>query len=144
MTPLSAMRGRLLGLPVWLWRGVLLHTGALFIVAWSAGPFLWQLSTSLQEDKALVAETPSWLPIPATLVHFVNIFTVKQFQLYLLNSVIVAGATTIVCLVLGALAAFALARLDIPTYSSCDLPNDLRAIPAVKPGSRGLNSGAQA
>ncbi|MFE0756100.1 carbohydrate ABC transporter permease [Inquilinus sp. NPDC058860] len=113
MTPLSAMRGRLLGLPVWLWRGVLLHAGALFIVAWSAGPFLWQLSTSLQEDKALVAETPSWLPIPATLAHFVNIFTVKQFQLYLLNSVIVAGATTLFCLVLGALAAFALARLDI-------------------------------
>jgi orotate phosphoribosyltransferase len=33
-----------------------------------------------------------------------------------------------------------LARLDIPTYGSCDLPPDLRAIPPVKPGSRGLNS----
>ena len=34
-----------------------------------------------------------------------------------------------------------LARLDIPTYGSSDLPDDLRAIPAVKPGSRSLNGG---
>jgi orotate phosphoribosyltransferase len=33
-----------------------------------------------------------------------------------------------------------LARLDIPTWGSNDLPVDLRAIPPVKPGSRGLNS----
>lgn len=32
----------------------------------------------------------------------------------------------------------ALARLDIPSYSADDLPDDLKAIPAVKPGSRGL------
>jgi len=33
-----------------------------------------------------------------------------------------------------------LAKLDIPTYGSSDLPVDLRGIPAVKPGSRGLSS----
>jgi orotate phosphoribosyltransferase len=33
-----------------------------------------------------------------------------------------------------------LARLDIPTYGTADLPADLRAVPAIKPGSRGLNS----
>lgn len=33
-----------------------------------------------------------------------------------------------------------LARLDIPTYHAHDLPADLRAVPAVKPGSRGLQS----
>jgi len=32
----------------------------------------------------------------------------------------------------------ALARLDIPTYAAGDLPDDLRAVPAIKPGSRGL------
>ncbi len=32
----------------------------------------------------------------------------------------------------------ALARLDIPTYEADKLPPDLAAIPAIKPGSRGL------
>ncbi len=34
-----------------------------------------------------------------------------------------------------------LCKLDIPTYGAGDLPMDLKAIPPVKPGSRGLNSG---
>jgi orotate phosphoribosyltransferase len=33
---------------------------------------------------------------------------------------------------------FALAQLDIPTYAADSLPAELAAIPAVKPGSRGL------
>ena len=34
---------------------------------------------------------------------------------------------------------FALTRLDIPAYAATALPPELAAIPAVKPGSRGLN-----
>lgn len=33
----------------------------------------------------------------------------------------------------------ALASLDVPNYSPDELPDDLKKIPAVKPGSRGLN-----
>jgi orotate phosphoribosyltransferase len=33
---------------------------------------------------------------------------------------------------------FALTRLDVPTFAADALPPDLQAIPAVKPGSRGL------
>lgn len=31
-----------------------------------------------------------------------------------------------------------LAALDVPTYAADELPDDLKALPAVKPGSRGL------
>ena len=34
---------------------------------------------------------------------------------------------------------FALTRLDIPAYAATALPPELAALPAVKPGSRGLN-----
>ena len=34
----------------------------------------------------------------------------------------------------------ALVTIDAPTYSPDDLPDDLKAIPAIKPGSRGLKS----
>jgi multiple sugar transport system permease protein len=83
------------------------------IVAWSAGPFLWQLSTSFQEDKALTAATPSLWPSPGTWEHYYNVFAAKHFQLYVLNSVVVAGLTTLFCLAIGALAAFSLSRLRI-------------------------------
>ena len=36
----------------------------------------------------------------------------------------------------------ALASLDIPTYSPDALPPELAAMPAVKPGSRGLQAKA--
>ena len=86
--------------------------GAL-IVLWSVGPFLWQLSTAFQPDRELMAVPPRLLPWPPTLEHFYNVFVVKQFHWYILNSLIVAGATTLLCLVIGLLAAFALARFDI-------------------------------
>jgi orotate phosphoribosyltransferase len=34
----------------------------------------------------------------------------------------------------------ALATIDAPTYKTEDLPDELRAVPAIKPGSRGLKS----
>ena len=65
--------------------------GACVFLFWSAAPFLWQLSTSFQEDVALTSETPSFLPDLWTWQHYVNIFVDKHFQIYLRNSVIVAG-----------------------------------------------------
>ena len=86
---------------------------AALIVVWSAAPFLWQVSTAFQSDSKLMAATPSFIPNPLTFEHFYNIFVVKKFHLYLLNSTIVAGSTTLICLAFAALAAFALARLKV-------------------------------
>ena len=92
---------------------IAIYAGAILLFIWSAGPFVWQFSTSLQLDKALTDAVPHFWPAPATLEHYANVFFVKKFQLYVLNSVIVAGLTTLLCLVIGALAAFALSRLKI-------------------------------
>jgi multiple sugar transport system permease protein len=94
-------------------RSVLLRLGAVLIVVWSVCPFLWQVSTALQEDKKLVATTPSFLPDPLTFIHFYNIFVIKKFQVYLVNSIIVAGTATLLCTFFGTLTAFALARLRV-------------------------------
>lgn len=83
------------------------------IVLWSLGPFLWQLSTAFQPDRDLMAVPPRLLPWPPIFEHFYNVFAVKQFHWYILNSLIVAGATTLFCLVIGLLAAYALARFDV-------------------------------
>ncbi|PKR87587.1 sugar ABC transporter permease [Pleomorphomonas diazotrophica] len=92
---------------------IALYVASALIVVWSVAPFLWQVSTSFQEDRLLSAPTPSFLPWPGTLDHFRNIFVEKEFHLYIVNSAIVAGLTTLFCLAIGGAAAFALARLRV-------------------------------
>lgn len=92
---------------------IALYVASALIVVWSVAPFLWQVSTSFQEDRLLAAPTPSFLPWPGTLDHFRNIFVEKEFHLYIVNSAIVAGLTTLFCLAIGGAAAFALARLRV-------------------------------
>ncbi len=90
-----------------------LQLAGLLIAAWSLGPFLWQLSTSFQSDSELMATPPHLWPSPATYEHFYNVFAVKHFHLYVVNSMIVASATTLICLLFGLLGAYALARFDV-------------------------------
>lgn len=94
-------------------RGGLVYGGALIMLIWSAGPFLWQLSTSFQLDRALTAPAPSFIPHPFTWVHYENAFFHRHLLFYLRNSLIVAVFTTALCLFFGILAAFALSRLNL-------------------------------
>ena len=97
------------------WDRLLIYLCASFIVCWSVGPFLWQMSSSLQPDRELLSATPHFFPYPITLEHYVNIFAGKSFQRYIVNSAIVSITTTFICLLFGSIAAYALARLDIPS-----------------------------
>jgi ABC-type glycerol-3-phosphate transport system permease component len=92
---------------------VLLYVSAALIVAWSAAPFLWQFSTSFQLDRDLVGTAPKLWPDPISFDHFINIFLAKSFHRYLFNSLVVAGLTTLLCLLIGSIAAYALARLNV-------------------------------
>jgi ABC-type glycerol-3-phosphate transport system permease component len=94
-------------------RRLLIGAGAGAILLWSGGPFIWQMSTSFQEDRALMAPVPSFWPEPLTFEHYYNVFAVKHFELYVLNSIIVAGLAALCCLAAGGLAAFSLSRLRI-------------------------------
>jgi ABC-type glycerol-3-phosphate transport system permease component len=106
MTAMIASRRRVRRTGLWV--------AVVLIVVWSVFPFLWQVNASLQADRDLVRSTPKWLPLPGTLVHYRNVFAVKHFQQYILNSVIVAVAATVVAMLLAALCAYALARLPVP------------------------------
>ncbi|WP_095080958.1 carbohydrate ABC transporter permease [Mesorhizobium sophorae] len=90
-----------------------IYLGALLILVWSGGPFIWQFSTSFQLDKALTSGSPSLIPHPFTLEHYYNAFVEKQLHRYVWNSLVVSLATTFLCLFVGSLAAFALSRLNI-------------------------------
>ena len=75
-----------------------------------AFPFYRAVAGSLTPEAQLFGGAPLW-PDPPVLYHYRALFTERQFWLPIRNSLIVAGATTFFCVTLGALCAYALARL---------------------------------
>lgn len=88
--------------------------GLLAVLAfYSLAPLLWQLVTSLTPEHELTA-LPPLLPTRATTVHYLAVFGEHPLARVILNSLVVATGTTVLALSLGALAAFALAKLAVP------------------------------
>lgn len=76
------------------------------------GPFLWQVVTSLKPEEELTS-LPPILPSRYTFSHFLSLFKGHPFLRIIINSIMVAGFSTILSLIIGSLAAFSLAKLEI-------------------------------
>ena len=92
---------------------LLLSVGLLFTLAFCLFPVLWQVLTALKPASDL-ATVPPFLPPRPTLDHFHTVFVQRPFILILFNSTAVAILTTCACLLVGAPAAFAFAKLRVP------------------------------
>lgn len=100
-------------------RRTLFWLAVLVVVAWSVGPFLWQVNASFQLDRNLTRPEPTWLPVPdGTLAHYVNVFGAKRFSGYIVNSVIVAGSSTVIAMLIAMTGSYALARMKLPGKSA--------------------------
>jgi len=93
-----------------LLRYLLLIPPLLFALA----PVYWMLTISLKSEVDQFATPPPWFGFTPTLNHFYDAFVTRSFGDYLLNSAIVAVASTACALVIGTLAAYALARFQLP------------------------------
>lgn len=95
-------------------KAVVLAGLALFTL-WSAAPVLWLVLSSLLEQKALIAQPPDLSPQNFTLENFATVLaSAAALGRGILNSLIVSLFSTALALVLGAPAAYALARLPVP------------------------------
>ena len=92
----------------WLWLGI----GA--IVVFFLAPIFWQLLTSVKLNKDISAIPNVYLPQEFTLEHYAQLFSRRPFLTYVLNSALVASISTVLCLVLGSPAAYALTRMHLP------------------------------
>ena len=72
-------------------------------------PLLWILRTSFAHRVIAYQIPPTWFFTP-TLENYITIFKEEPFHLFFANSLIVALASTFVCLLIGAPAAFSYAR----------------------------------
>lgn len=85
---------------------------AVLLVSFFLAPYIWQVITSLKPNDEL-ATLPPLLPSKLIWQHYVEVFTGQPFARIILNSAVVAGSTTLLCLVLGSLAGYALAKLPV-------------------------------
>jgi len=81
------------------------------IVLFCLAPILWQLLTSFKINEDIAKVPNVYFPTRFTLNHYVELFTRRPFFNYVFNSALVSIASTVVCLAIGAPAAYALARL---------------------------------
>ena len=80
------------------------------LVLGAAFPFYRAVAGSLTPEAQLFDGAPLW-PSPPVLEHYRALFAERDFWLPIRNSLIVAGATTLCCVTIGSLCAYALARL---------------------------------
>jgi multiple sugar transport system permease protein len=76
-------------------------------------PALWILLTSLKTEAELVSKPITYLPANATLDNYVRAFADQPLLRYLGNSAVVAIGSTVLSLLVAALAAYAIARLNL-------------------------------
>jgi multiple sugar transport system permease protein len=82
----------------------------LFVLV-SMFPLIWIFKMSIITKSELFASPPTILPANPTGAEYAQIFSDPSFQKALLNSAIISGVTTVICLFFGSIAAYAIARL---------------------------------
>jgi multiple sugar transport system permease protein len=99
---------------------VAIHVAAVVMALVILLPFAWLVISSISPPNELVAAHVHWWPSHPTFERYAAIFTssigggdnvAANFRLAMMNSLIVASATTIISLTVGALGGYAFARL---------------------------------
>ena len=90
---------------------VLFYVFLTIFVLVSVFPLLWIFKMSIITRSELFQAPPTILPANPIASEYGQILGDPAFQQALINSVIISGATTVICLFFGSIAAYAIARL---------------------------------
>lgn len=100
-------------------RRFFLYLAVIGIVVWTAAPYLWLIISSLSYKIDLLDVPLRWIPRRLTLENYYSLFfmrgsesvNARLFFQSLGNSAVISLTTMFICLLLGVLAAYAIARL---------------------------------
>ena len=106
--PGEARRGRSM---TFSWQNWVFGAALVALMVFTLFPFYWAIVASLTPEAALFRDPSLW-PTQIIFDHYRALFDERDFITPIRNSLIVAGTTTIFCLTVGTLAAYALARLE--------------------------------
>ncbi len=93
-------------------RQVPLNLAAAVVLLASVFPVYWMVSTAFKPTPDIQADTPQLLPLHPTFQHFRDAVAVDGFWLFWRNSALVSVGAVLLALVVGLMAAFAVARLE--------------------------------
>jgi len=100
---------------------VLLYAAVILIAAWVLAPYAWLIISSISTKIDLLSVPLRWLPPHPTLENYTSLFVGSEsalsqgmtfFSRSILNSLAVTFSSMGVCMVLGVLTAYAVARLE--------------------------------
>lgn len=94
-------------------RQLILPVSAILIIAYFLAPIVWQVLTSFKVNADISAIPNVYIPTRITFDHYLSLFQRRPFGLYIFNSAFVSITSTLLCLAVGAPAAYALARLRL-------------------------------
>jgi len=103
-------------------------------------PLYWLFTSSLKNSSDVVKMPPDWWPTTITLSNYVDIFQSQPALRWAFNSVIVSGVTTILVIMVGAMAAYAFSKLRfkgrniifIIFISSLMIPKEIMIVPLFR------------
>lgn len=87
------------------------HALVLVLLAFFLFPIYWMIATSLKPAEDILTRPPVWVFTP-TFEHYQFAFTEANFGLFIRNTFIVAGGSTILVVILGSLASYSFARYN--------------------------------
>jgi len=92
---------------------LLLYCGIVLALGGSLFPFFWFVLTSFKSQIQVEAIPPTWWP-DGSFEFYLSALVEHQLVDYIINSLIVAGGTTLFSLLIAIPAAYALARIPLP------------------------------
>ena len=93
---------------------VLVYAFGMLVMLFSMLPLLWGVSTALKVREDVYAFPPVWIPHTVTFENFVAVIHNTSIIHAFFNTLIIAGATTLVALVVGVLGGYGFARYRFP------------------------------
>jgi ABC-type glycerol-3-phosphate transport system permease component len=98
----------------WMLRRGWLYVCALAVSAFALFPIYYVVITSLKPRSEIYTRTPDLWPNNPQWDQYTHVLTDGHVARALMNSLIIATATTLICVLVAGMAAYALARLEIP------------------------------
>lgn len=91
-------------------------TYGILIIAliWTVFPVYWMIKSSITVDSEMYVARPSLIANHYTFQNYIELFSETDFGYALLNSLQIAGITTICCLIISILGSYAMTRLRFP------------------------------
>jgi ABC-type glycerol-3-phosphate transport system permease component len=98
----------------WLLKRGWMYAAMIAVSVFALFPIYWVVITSLKPRSEIFTKTPDLWPTDPQWDQYPRVWGEGHVGRALMNSLIVAGGMTIVCLIVAAMAAYALSRFDIP------------------------------